>query len=86
LESKPPTNPEPPVQSYSDIHPQQPYNANTTRYLDMSTPSTPYSIVNLAEVSSSSTVQGGNLAGVAVPEYEPEPMDVPEETVLTMLH
>jgi hypothetical protein len=79
LESNPPTTPEPSAQSYSDNHPPQPYNANTTRYLDMGAPSTPYSIVNLAEVSSSSTVQGGNMAGVAVAEYEPEPMDVPEE-------
>jgi hypothetical protein len=78
LESNPTTNPEPPAQSYSDNHPPQPYNANTTRYLDMGTPTTPYSIVNLAEVSSSNTIQGGNMAGVAVAEYEPEPMDVPE--------
>jgi hypothetical protein len=45
----------------------------------MGTPSTPYSIVNLAEVSSSSTVQGGNVASAAVAEYEPVPMDVPKE-------
>jgi predicted RecA/RadA family phage recombinase len=44
----------------------------------MGTPASPYTIVNPAEVSSSSTVQGGNMAGVAVAEYEPEPMDVPE--------
>jgi hypothetical protein len=49
LGSQPPTFPEPPAQSYSDNHPQQPYNANTTRYLDMGTPSTPYINVNLAE-------------------------------------
>jgi hypothetical protein len=45
LGSPPPTSPEPPAQSYSDNHPQRPYNANTTRYLDMGTPSTPYIII-----------------------------------------
>jgi hypothetical protein len=36
--------------------------------------------VNPAELSTSSTVQGGNVANVVVAEYyEPAPMDVPEE-------
>ncbi len=47
----------------------------------MSTLSTPHSIVNPAEVSSPSAVQGGDMAGVAVAEYEPEPMDVPEGNI-----
>jgi hypothetical protein len=37
-------------------------------------------LVNPAELSTSSTVQGGNVANVAVAEYyELSPMDVPEE-------
>jgi hypothetical protein len=46
----------------------------------MSTPSVdPDIVANPAELSSSSTVQGGNVANVYVAEYEPAPMDVSEE-------
>jgi hypothetical protein len=46
----------------------------------MGTPSfDPDILVNPAELSSSSTVQGENVANVAVAGYEPTPMDVPEE-------
>jgi hypothetical protein len=57
LASPPPTSPEPPAQSYSDYHPQRPYNYHTTRYLDMGTTSVdPDILVNPAELSTSRTV------------------------------
>ena len=71
IDLDPPTL-EHPAQSYSDHYPPRPYNPNTTRYSDMGSPN---STLNLDEEQTSSTVQGGNMTGVAVAEYDPMDAD-----------
>jgi hypothetical protein len=81
LATPPPTSPEPPPESYSDYNPQRPYNPTTTRSFDMGAPSVDQDdLVNPAEFSNSSTVQGGNVVNVAVEHHEPAlNMDTPQE-------
>jgi hypothetical protein len=75
------TSPRPPPISYSDHYPRQPYNPISSRYFDcVVQPIDPEDLMNPAEFSNSSIVQGGNLFNVAVEHHAPAPdRDVPEE-------
>jgi hypothetical protein len=70
----------PPI-PYSDNYLRQPYNPISSRYLDSVVPPfDPDDLMNLAEFSHSSTVQGGNVVNVAVEHHAAAPdRDVPEE-------
>jgi hypothetical protein len=60
LASPPPTSPELPPISYSDHQPRRPFNPTSTRYFDTGSQSVDRDdLMNPAELSNSSTVQGG---------------------------
>jgi hypothetical protein len=79
--SPPPESPEPPPISYSDYHPRRPFNPISARYFDSGSQSIDLDdLMNPAELSNSSTVQGGNVVNVAVEHHAPAlSRDVTEE-------